>query len=91
MAVIANGVPVVTNLGSASEPLWSESGLPVSPTGDPALLARMTLELLDDASRRVAAGAVGQTLYEARFTWRHTVDALLRDDALDSRTSASAL
>ena len=77
MAALANGVPVVTTIGDLSEPVWSEGAVAAIPAGDPELLARLALDLLDCPHRLAELGRAGRRLYEDRFALRHTVATLL--------------
>jgi glycosyltransferase involved in cell wall biosynthesis len=77
MAALANGVPVVTTIGSLSEPVWSGGAVASAPAGDHHRLAELVLELLDSPDRRAEVGNAGRRLYEDRFALRHTIAALL--------------
>ena len=70
-------MPVVTTTGVLSEPVWSEGAVAAIPAGDPELLARLALDLLDCPHRLAELGRAGRRLYEDRFALRHTVAALL--------------
>src|SRR5207244_4199177 len=72
MAGLACGVPVVTNLGPSSEPVWAGATATV-PTADPAALARLAAELLADRGARAALGARGAALYRDTFALAHTL------------------
>ena len=65
MAGLANRVPVVTNLGALSEPLWAAStGVAVVPGPDPTALTAATVEVLAlSPENRLALGARGAELY----------------------------
>lgn len=76
MAGLANGVPVVTNLGPLSEPLWSAGAVAVVPTADPQALARLAAGLLADPPARSAFGRRGAELYHQTFSLEHTVARL---------------
>jgi glycosyltransferase involved in cell wall biosynthesis len=77
MAALANAVPVVTTVGSLSEPLWAEGAVAAAPAGDPGQLVRLSLGLLDSPERLAALGRAGRELYEDRFALRHTIATLL--------------
>jgi glycosyltransferase involved in cell wall biosynthesis len=77
MAALANGVPVVTTLGEASEPDWSDGAVAGAPVEDPGRLAQLALDLLDRPDRLAELGRAGKRLYEERFALRHTLTALL--------------
>ncbi len=76
MAGLVNGVPVVTNLGPLSEPLWSAGAVAVVPTADPQALARLAAGLLADPPARSAFGRRGAELYHQTFSLEHTVARL---------------
>ena len=78
MAGLANRVPVVTNLGALSEPLWATStGVTVAPGPDPTALAVAAAEVLALSSEgRLALGARGAELYFSEFTLEQTIERL---------------
>ena len=78
MAGLANRVPVVTNLGALSEPLWAAStGATVVPGPDPAALAAAAVEVLALPSEsRLALGARGAELYRSEFALERTIARL---------------
>jgi len=78
MAGLANRVPVVTNLGALSEPLWAaSSGATVVPGPDPTALAAAAVEVLALSSEgRLALGARGAELYFREFTLERIIDRL---------------
>ncbi|HKI21626.1 MAG TPA: hypothetical protein VKA15_27285 [Isosphaeraceae bacterium] len=78
MAALANRVPVVTNLGALSEPLWAaSSGVVVVPGPDPAALAAAALEVLTlSPENRLALGARGAELYFSKFALERTIARL---------------
>ena len=80
MAGLANRVPVVTNLGALSEPLWAtSSGAMVVPCPDPTALVTALIDVLAlPHESRLALGARGAELYLSEFTLERTV-ARLRD------------
>ena len=80
MAGLANRVPVVTNLGALSEPLWAAStGVAVVPGPDPAALAAAAVEVLAlSPENRLALGARGAELYFSEFTLERTIERLRR-------------
>lgn len=77
MASLANGVPVLTTLGAASEPVWSGGAVATVPVGDPTRLAARAIDLLDRPGHLAELGEAGRRLYEHRFAIRHTVAALM--------------
>ena len=78
MAGLANRVPIVTNLGDLSEPLWSNSSaVSIVPSPDPASLTKATIEVLalSPKSRR-GLGDRGAELYFRVFSLERTVSRL---------------
>ncbi len=78
MAGLANRIPVVTNLGALSEPLWATStGVAVVPGPDPAALTAATVEVLAlSPENRLALGVRGAELYFSAFTLEQTIARL---------------
>lgn len=78
MAGLANGVPVVTNLGFLSEPLWAAApGVTAAPGPDPARIAEAAAAVLDlDPPARAALGRRGADLYDATFSDARVIAAL---------------
>ena len=78
MAGLANRVPVVTNLGALSEPLWAMStGAKVVPGPDPAALTAAAVEVLAlSPENRLALGARGAELCFREFTFERTIERL---------------
>jgi len=77
MVGLACGMPIATNLGALSEPVWSGAVAAV-PDPDPAALARLSASLLADPVERAILAARAAALYRDRFALRHTV-AYLRE------------
>ena len=75
MAGLACGLPVVTNLGPLSEPVWA-GAVAAAPTPDPAAVARRAAGLLADPPGRAALAARAAALYRDSFALAHTVAAL---------------
>jgi len=80
MAGLANGVPVVTNLGALSEPLWPGGAVAAATTPDPSEVARLAAWLLAGPEVRANLGRRGATLYRDTFSLEHTI-ARLRGEA----------
>jgi hypothetical protein len=78
MAGISNGVPVVSNLGTGSEPLWAALGWPsLAPAPAPdGLIAKTELVLGLPSAGRTALGRAAAELYRERFSLAHTVRVL---------------
>lgn len=68
MAGLALGVPVVSNLGFLSEPLWNSSGAIAVASTDPTVMAGRVVELLNSPRQRHELTAGGKRLYESRFS-----------------------
>jgi glycosyltransferase involved in cell wall biosynthesis len=87
MAALANAVPLVSNLGELSEPLWADLGWPtLSPTPDPVRLAAATEALLDrPASERMKWGRCGAALYRTHFSLDTTLARLRTPERRTSR------
>lgn len=79
MAGLANGLPVVTNLGTLSEPLWAGGGVALVPSPDAGAVTRAAVELLADPAARAELGRRAAALYRDTFALEHTI-AKLRDD-----------
>jgi glycosyltransferase involved in cell wall biosynthesis len=78
MAGLANGVPVVTNLGFLSEPLWaSAAGVVVAPGPTPGAVAAAVGAVLgiSDAAR-AELGRRAAELYQAAFALDRLIDRL---------------
>jgi glycosyltransferase involved in cell wall biosynthesis len=68
MAGLALGVPVVTTVGSLSEPLWQESGAVVlAPVESPEAITAAAESLLADNECRTQLGQRAQTFYRDQF------------------------
>ena len=75
MAGLALGVPVVSNLGEASEAIWQkERALALAP--DPESMLGLVDQLLSRPAERLALGERGRALYEDQFSLAHTVRVL---------------
>ena len=76
MAGLANGLPIATNLGVLSEPLWASGAVSSVPSPDPAALGRLAVSLLADRPAREALGRFGLALYRETFAIEHTIARL---------------
>jgi glycosyltransferase involved in cell wall biosynthesis len=83
MAGLALGVPVVTNEGILTEPVWRESGCAaLARRPDPSeILAAAAAVLAAPEPTRAELGRRGAEVYEARFGLRRTVEALRGESA----------
>lgn len=76
MAGLANGRPVVTNLGPLSEPVWTEGAVAAAARPDPTALADLLTHLLNDPAARTELAARAAALYQTRFRLDHTLTRL---------------
>jgi glycosyltransferase involved in cell wall biosynthesis len=78
MAGLSLGVPMVTNTGHLTEPLWRDE-LPVALVEgvSPSALAEATEDLLARDDARRALGTQAASLYRERFSLERTVEVLL--------------
>ena len=76
MAALANGVPVVTNLGTLSEPLWAGGAVAAVTSPDPVALANLAAALLGDTVTRAEFGRRGNALYRNTFAAEHSIAQL---------------
>ena len=76
MAGLANGVPVVTNLGELSEPLWPGGAVAAAAAPDPVALARLAARLLAGPAVRADLGRRAAALYRDAFSLERTVARL---------------
>ena len=77
LALMARGVPVVTNLGSLTEPFW-EASVAVALVDEPdgARLGQAAVDLLQDEPRRRTLAGAAREMYDHLFDVRHAVAAL---------------
>ncbi len=75
MAGLAVGLPIATNHGHLTEPIWRESSA-VEIASDMQGLAAAADRLLRDGKHAGAVAARGRRLYEERFSLEHVVAAL---------------
>jgi glycosyltransferase involved in cell wall biosynthesis len=76
MAGLSNGVPVTTNLGVLSEPLWAGGAVAAVSSPDPVALANLAVSLLVDPVARGEVGRRGSALYRGTFAPEHTIARL---------------
>jgi glycosyltransferase involved in cell wall biosynthesis len=77
MAGLAAGVPIVTNAGPLTEPIWRESGaVRLVPAPTPEAFSDEVLLLLEDSSARKALGETGARVYADRFSLERTIQTL---------------
>jgi glycosyltransferase involved in cell wall biosynthesis len=77
MAGLAAGVPVVTNEGPLSEPIWRETGaVHLVPAPTPEGFSDEVTRLLGDPVARMALGESAARVYAARFSLEKTIETL---------------
>ncbi len=77
MAALDHARPIVTTLGSLTEPLWNESqAVVLVQAGDTTGFASAIRELSHDPIRRCRYATAAKALYAERFDVRHTIEAL---------------
>jgi len=77
MNVISHRVPVVSNIGHLTEPLWSGShAVALAATTEAGELARLCRELLSDPPRRKNYAEAGRDFYAAHFDWPNIISTL---------------
>jgi Glycosyl transferase 4-like domain len=80
MAVLAVGVPMVTNAGAATEPIWATGGVAIAKDGTlGTIVAKAEELLLASRAERTSLGRRGLQLYCETFAIEHTI-AKLRGD-----------
>jgi len=93
MNVISRGVPVVSNLGHLSEPIWAESqAVALAPSPDPIQIAAVCTRLLRNQQARQQFAERGLKLYRSCFDWPNIIATLRSspDEALPSNASTSS-
>jgi glycosyltransferase involved in cell wall biosynthesis len=77
MGVLALGVPMVTNAGAATEPIWTTGGVAIAADATPAAIAAKAEELLlTPRAGRAELGRRGLQLYRESFALEHTIAKL---------------
>jgi glycosyltransferase involved in cell wall biosynthesis len=76
MAALALGVPVVSNDGELTAPIWREGAVALAVDPSPGAIAAEVEALLADPARRTAMGERGRALYEERFSMERTIEGL---------------
>jgi glycosyltransferase involved in cell wall biosynthesis len=76
MTALANGVPLVTNLGGLSEPLWAGGIAAAAPNPDGAAVGRLAVEILSDLVTQQELGRRGVAFYRDLFALEHTISRL---------------
>lgn len=76
-AALRAGVPVATNSGWLTEPIWAESGaLGLAPSEGASDMQELVEALLADPARRTRLVGAGRELYRSRFDIGNTIAAL---------------
>jgi hypothetical protein len=75
-ALLAHALPVVSNEGRFTEPLWRANAAVTLVGADTQTFGATALSLLEDASERARLSSAASALYDAHFDVRHTVEAL---------------
>ncbi len=77
MAALALGIPVVTNMGRLSEPLWRElGGVALAQDASPEAFIHTIEELLRCPKKKAEQARKGASLYASQFAIRNTIQAL---------------
>ncbi|MCU1235126.1 MAG: hypothetical protein JWP63_3093 [Candidatus Solibacter sp.] len=77
MAGLALGLPIVTNEGEATEPVWKEScAVRFASANSPEMFASAAEELLAHENLRKTTARNALALYTGRFAIKHTIGAL---------------
>ncbi len=77
MAALALGMPIITNHGPATEPLWSESGsVALTLSGSPDDVVRIAEDLLARPGLRAELGSRAAGLYAREFVVERTINQL---------------
>lgn len=80
MTGLALGIPVVTNDGPLTEPLWRKDGaVSLAPSLDVATFVELVEGLVKDEAARRSLGDRGRILYDSRFDMRKTLRQLHND------------
>jgi hypothetical protein len=77
MAPLANGVPVVTNAGAYTEPVWREGAVSLAPSPDPVALAEAALAMIAERQLLGHRRDESRAFYERSFAMERTVRVLL--------------
>jgi len=82
MAGLCHGKPIVTTVGTLTEPLWAESGAVVlGPVGDTDALVAQMRYLANHRDTRELLATRAKALYDERFSLQRLVVALRRSSA----------
>jgi glycosyltransferase involved in cell wall biosynthesis len=91
VALLAHGVPFVSNEGRLTEPFWRESGaVELAGAPDAGALGARTIALLSDDAACARLARAGKDLHDRLFDVRHVIGRLTDFDASGSGLQASA-
>ena len=77
MTALSHGIPVVTNIGKATETCWVESqAVELTKVRDIRAMVEATRSLLADEERRSSMSEFAVRLYRERFDLQHIISAL---------------
>jgi glycosyltransferase involved in cell wall biosynthesis len=76
MAGLANGLPIITNLGVLSEPQWANGAVAAIPIPDSAAMAHRATELYEDPVMRAELGRRAFIQYREMFALERTIAKL---------------
>jgi glycosyltransferase involved in cell wall biosynthesis len=83
MTGLALGIPVVTNKGHLTEPLWSESeAISLAERNEVGFFVEKVRALVNDENRRRTLGKRGRALYDSKFDLSLTLEQLRKDALL---------
>jgi glycosyltransferase involved in cell wall biosynthesis len=77
MASLALGVPVITNAGALTEPLWYDrEAVALAPSPTVEALVETAERVLNDPAARASLGARGRELHDEMLSMDHAVRTL---------------
>jgi glycosyltransferase involved in cell wall biosynthesis len=83
MTGLALGIPIVTNKGHLTEPLWPESeAVSLAERNEVGLFVEKVSALVNDENRRRTLGKRGRALYDSKFDLSLTLEQLRKDALL---------
>jgi glycosyltransferase involved in cell wall biosynthesis len=77
MASLQQGKPIVTTIGTLSEPIWSQGAVAASPVGCVESFVEQVCAFVDSPRHRGELGCDAKNLYMAQFTIERVVKTLL--------------
>lgn len=86
MAGLAHGTPTVSNLGTLSEPVWTQEGCPaLAAWADAGAVVAAVESLLAAPERLATLGPAGRALYQRAFAIERTVERIRETAVLADR------